>query len=38
VVRSGQEKLAEEVLKEVVNGGETNTLHGKLELLVPDWI
>jgi phage major head subunit gpT-like protein len=38
VVRSGQEKLAEETMKEIVNGGETNTLHGKLELLVPDWI
>ncbi len=38
VVRSGQEKLAEEIMKEIVAGGETNTLHGKLELLVPDWI
>ncbi|MCP3942485.1 MAG: head protein [Desulfobacteraceae bacterium] len=38
VVRSGQEKTAEECMKEIVKGGETNTLHGKLELLVPDWI
>lgn len=38
VVRSGQQKAAEEALKEIVSGGETNTLHGKLELLVPAWI
>ncbi len=38
VVRSGQEKAAEEAMKEIVNGGETNTLHGKLDILVPDWI
>jgi len=38
VARSGQEKAAEEALKEIKAGGETNTLHGKLELLVPDWI
>ena len=38
VVRGGMEKQAEEVLKELVSGGETNTLHGKLELLVPDFL
>ncbi|MCG8635440.1 MAG: Mu-like prophage major head subunit gpT family protein [Desulfobacterales bacterium] len=38
VVRSGQEKLAEEVMKEIKAGGETNTLHGKFDLLVPDWM
>jgi len=38
VVRSGQKKQAKEVMKEIVNGGETNTLHGELDILVPDWI
>lgn len=38
VARAGQQQQAEEALKKTVSGGETNTLHGKLELLVPDWI
>ncbi|CAA0111657.1 Uncharacterised protein [BD1-7 clade bacterium] len=38
VVRAGQEKKAEDALKQLINGGESNTLHGKLELLVPDWL
>lgn len=38
VVRSGQKKQAKEVMKEIINGGETNTLHGELDILVPAWI
>lgn len=38
VVRGGMEKQGEEVLKELVSGGESNTLHGKLKLLVPDFL
>jgi phage major head subunit gpT-like protein len=38
VVRSGQKKQAKEVMKEIIKGGETNTLHGELDILVPAWI